>query len=166
MRHYLRPSSQGSQLKTFVNLLNKGAGRERTALAPILHDLAERIPRRGIIVVLSDLFDELEDVLAGLKHLRHKRHEVVVMHVLDRAELEFPFQDATLFRGLEQMPELLTDPRSLRDGYLEQINGFIGELQRGCLMQNVDYLQLRTDHAVGVVLAGYLAHRLARKKGS
>jgi uncharacterized protein (DUF58 family) len=166
VRHYLRPSSQGSQLKTLVNILNKGAGCERTALAPILHDLAERIPRRGIVVVLSDLFDELEDILTGLKHLRHKRHEVVVMHVLDRAELEFPFQDATLFRGLEQMPELLTDPRSLRDGYLEQINGFVAELQRGCLMQNIDYLQLRTDHSLGIALSGYLAHRLARKKGS
>ena len=164
VRHYLRPSSQGSHLKTLVNILNKGVGRERTALAPILHDLAERIPRRGIIVVLSDLFDEIPDILTGLKHLRHRRHEVVVMHVLDRAELEFPFQDPTLFRGLEEMPELLTDPRSLRDGYLEQINAFVAELQRGCLMQNIDYVQLRTDHSIGIALSGYLAHRLARKK--
>jgi len=164
VRHYLRPSSQGSHLKSVVNILNKGAGRERTALAPIFHDLAERIPRRGIVVVLSDLFDDLDDILTGLKHLRHRRHEVVVLHVLDRAELEFPFQDATLFRGLEQMPELLTDPRSLRDGYLEQINNFVSELQRGCLMQNIDYVQLRTDHSLGIALSGYLAHRLARKK--
>ena len=164
VRHFLRPSSQGSHMKTVVNILNKGAGRERTAIAPILHDLAERIPRRGIIVVLSDLFDEIQDILAGLKHLRHRRHEVVVMQVMDRAELEFPFQDATLFRGLEQMPELLTDPRSLRDGYLEQVNAFVAELQHGCLMQNIDYVPLRTDHSVGIALSGYLAHRLSRKK--
>ena len=164
VRHFLRPSSQGSHLKTFVNILNKGVGRERTALAPILHDLAERIPRRGIIVVLSDLFDETPDVLTGLKHLRHRRHEVIVMHVLDRAELEFPFQDPTLFRGLEQMPELLSDPRSLRDGYLEQVNAFVAELQHGCLMQNIDYVQLRTDHSLGIALSGYLAHRLSRRK--
>src|SRR5438128_4426452 len=61
VRHYLRPSSQGSHMKTIVNVLNKGVGRERTALAPILNDLAERIPRRGIVVVLSDLFDEVAD---------------------------------------------------------------------------------------------------------
>ncbi len=84
------------------------------------------------------------------------------MHVLDRAELEFPFQEATLFRGLEQYPELLTDPRSLRDGYLEQIQGFITELQRGCLSQNIDYVPMRTDTPLGAVLSGYLAHRLAR----
>ena len=165
VRHFVRPSSQGGHLKSVVNVLNKGAGRERTSLAPILHDLAERIPRRGIIVLLSDLFDEVPDILTGLKHLRHKRHEVVVMHVMDPAELEFPFQDPTLFRGLEQLPELLTDPRSLRDGYLEQVNAFIGELQQGCLNQDIDYVQLRTDHSLGIALSGYLAHRIARKKG-
>jgi uncharacterized protein (DUF58 family) len=165
VRSFLRPSSQKGYLKSIVNVLNQGCGRQRTSLAPILHDLAERITRRGIVVLLSDLFDEPADILTGLKHLRHKRHEVIVMNVLDRAELEFPFQDATLFRGLEQMPELLTDPRSLRDGYLEQVALFVQEMQTGCLSQNIDYIQLRTDHSLGVALSAYLAHRLARKKG-
>jgi uncharacterized protein (DUF58 family) len=164
VRQLLRPSSQQSHLKQVVNLLNKGPGRERTSLAPIFHDLAERIPRRGIVVVLSDFFDELPDILSGLQHLRHKRHEVVVFHVLDRAELEFPFQEATLFRGLEQYPELLTDPRSLREGYLEQLNGFLADFQRGCMNLNIDYVQLCSDQSLGLVLAGYLAHRLARSK--
>jgi uncharacterized protein (DUF58 family) len=164
VRTFIRPSSQPSHLKQVVNLLNKGPGRERSALAPIFHDLAERITRRGIIVVLSDCFDELNDILAGLKHLRHKRHEVIVMQVLDRAELDFPFQEATLFRGLEQMPELLTDPRSLRDGYLEQVRTFIHDLQHGCLMQNIDYVQLHTDASLGIALSAYLAHRQARSR--
>ncbi len=166
VRSMLRPSSQSSHLKQFVALLNQGAGRERTSLAPIFHDLAERINRRGIIVVLSDFFDEPEDILAGLKHLRHKRHEVVVMQVMDRAELEFPFTEATLFRGLEQLPELLTDPRSLRQGYLDQVGTFVRELELGCRFQNIDFVQLRTDQSLGLALTGYLAHRLARKKGS
>jgi uncharacterized protein (DUF58 family) len=162
IRQLLKPTSQPSHLKQMIGAMNKGAGRERTSLAPIFHDLAERVTRRGIIVVLSDFFDDLPDILNGLKHLRHKRHEVIVMHVLDRAELEFPFQEATLFRGLEQYPELLTDPRSLREGYLEQIQSFMTELQHGCLAQNIDYITLRTDMQLGVVLSGYLAHRLAR----
>jgi hypothetical protein len=115
-------------------------------------------------VLLSDLFDEPDDVLAGLRHLRYKRHEVVVMHVLDRAELVFPFQEATLFRGLEQAGELLTDPRSLRQGYLEQVGEFVEDLRHGCRAQNIDYVQLRTDTNLGVALSGYLAHRLARSK--
>jgi uncharacterized protein (DUF58 family) len=162
IRQFVRPSSTPSHLKQMITCLNKGPARERTRLAPIFHDLAERIPRRGIIVILSDLFDDVPDILAGIKHLRHKRHEVVVLHVLDRAELEFPFQEATLFRGLEQYPELLTDPRSLRDGYLEQVQTFIRDLEYGCRFQNVDYVSLPTDQPLGQVLSGYLAHRLAR----
>jgi hypothetical protein len=99
-----------------------------------------------------------------MKHLRHKRHEVIVLHVLDGAELDFPFREATLFRGLEMEPELLTDPRSLRDGYLEQINGFLADLQRHCLNQNIDYVRLRTDASLGLVLASYLGRRLARSR--
>ena len=156
-RHFRQPDSPVAQaVEPAVaseadrsHVLNKGAGRERTSLGPIFHDLAERITRRGIIIVLSDFFDELPDILNGLKHLRHKRHEVIVMHVLDRAEVEFPFQESTLFRGLEQMPELLTDPRSLRDGYLEQMQGFVTELQRGCLAQNIDYVHDAYGHAAG-----------------
>jgi uncharacterized protein (DUF58 family) len=163
VRQFLRPSSQPSHLKPVVNVLNKGAGRERTRLAPIFHDLAERITRRGIIVILSDFFDETADILNGLKHLRHKRHEVILMHVLDPDELEFPFFEATLFRGLEQYPDLLTDPRALRDGYLAQIADFVDELKRGCRDQNVDYVQMRTDTQLGLALSTYLAHRLARK---
>ena len=86
------------------------------------------------------------------------------MNVMDAAELDFPFQEATLFRGLEQYPELLTDPRSLRDGYLAEVNGFLTAMQHGCRNQNVDYVQLRTDHNLGVAISSYLASRLARAK--
>jgi uncharacterized protein (DUF58 family) len=164
IRQFLRPSTQPSHLKQVVNLLNKGAGQEKTSLSPIFHDLAERISRRGIIIVLSDCFDEPANILNGLKHLRHRRQEVIVMNILDKAEVEFPFQEATLFRGMEQLPELLTDPRSLRDGYLEQVQLFVEELQRGCLNQNIDYVQLRTDAPLGQALSAYLAHRLARTR--
>ena len=164
VRTFLKPSSQPTRLKEIVNFMNRGCGTEKTSLEPIFHDLAERINRRSIVVVLSDLFDEPGDVLARLKHLRYKRHEVVLFHVLDPAELEFPFQEATLFRGMEQMPELLTDPRALRDGYLAQVSSFLTELKHGCRDQNIDYVPLRTDTNLGVALSGYLAHRLARRK--
>jgi uncharacterized protein (DUF58 family) len=162
IRQLIRPVSQGSLLKQIINVLNQGPGKEKTRLAPIFHDLAERITRRGIIVLISDCFDDLDDILAGLKHLRHKRHEVIVMQILDPAELDFPFQEATLFKGMEQEPELLTDPRSLRDGYLETLQKFQDQLRNSCLMQNIDHLQFRTDEPPGKALAGYLARRLAR----
>jgi hypothetical protein len=86
------------------------------------------------------------------------------MNVLDAAEMDFPFQESTLFRGLEQYPELLTDPRSLRDGYLAELSAFVAEMRRGCRNQNVDYVQLRTDHNLGVAISSYLASRMARSK--
>ena len=164
VRQVLKPSSQPSHLKPLLQILNQGAAREKTSLAPIFHDLAERIARRALIVILSDLFDEIPDLLAGLKHLRHKRHEVVVFHILDGAELDFPFQEATLFRGLELPVELLTEPRSLRQGYLNELQKFLGDLRRGCRDQNVDYVQLRTDTNLAVALSSYLGQRLARIK--
>ncbi|MBY0527707.1 MAG: DUF58 domain-containing protein [Gemmataceae bacterium] len=163
IRGFLRPSSQPSHLKEMVHVLNQGASKQKTRLAPIFHDAAERIARRGILMIFSDLFDDVADLLAGLRHLRYNRHEVVVFHVLDAAELDFPFQEATLFRGLEQAPELLTDPRSLRRGYLDELRRYISELQSGCRGQNIDYVQLRTDAPLGVALSSYLARRLARK---
>ncbi|HLN27447.1 MAG TPA: DUF58 domain-containing protein [Gemmataceae bacterium] len=164
VRTFLRPSSQPSHLKQILQVMNLGAAREKTSLAPIFHDLAERLVRRSLVVVLSDLFDDVPDILAGLRHLGHKRHDVLVLQILDGAELDFPFQEATLFRGLEQPTELLTDPRSLRQGYLAEVQRFMEGLRQGCREQNIDYVQLRTDTNLSVALSSYLAQRLARTK--
>ena len=108
----------------------KASARKSRTWPRLFHDMAERINRRAIIFLLSDMFEEVQPILSGLKHLRHKRHEVVLWHILDAAELTFPFQESTLFRGLEQFPDLLTDPRALRQGYLDQIEGFIRQLTK------------------------------------
>src|SRR5437879_8306337 len=91
VRKFLRPSSQPSHLKDLIQIMNLGATREKTRLAPLFHDLAERINRRALVVIISDLFDEIADLMTGFQHLRYNRHEVVVFHVLDAAELDFPF---------------------------------------------------------------------------
>lgn len=162
VRQFLRPSSQPSHLKEVLRLLARGPGGEKTNLGATLNELAERIQRRGLVLLFSDLFDEPAEILAGLRHLRYQRHDVVVFHVLDEAELDFPFQDATLFRGLEQLPDLLTDPRSLRESYMEELGQFLEELKRGCRTQDIDYVPLRTNADVGTALSAYLAKRLKR----
>jgi uncharacterized protein (DUF58 family) len=164
VRNFLRPSGQPSHLKEMVYLMNLGGSREKTGLGPIFHEIADRINRRALVFILSDMFDEVPDALAGLRHLRYKRHEVVLWHILDGFELTFPFQETTLFRGLEQYPDLLTDPRTLRKSYLEQVENFVTQLQEGCRQQNVDYVQMRSDTPLSVALSSYLAHRLARSK--
>ena len=164
VRTFLKPSSQQSQLREMIRQLNRGGGQEKSRMGPLFHDLAERFSRRSVVFVISDMFDDVPELLAGFKHLRHKRHDVILWHILDGAELTFPFQESTLFRGLEQYPELLTEPRSLRDSYLQQIEAFVHDLKRGCRYQNIDYVQLRTDTPLNVALSSYLAHRMTRSK--
>ncbi len=162
VRSFLRPSGQMSHLKDILTILAGGPGMGQTRLGPILNELGGRIQRRGLVMLFSDLLDEPNEILAGLRHLRYHRHEVTVFHVMDAAELDFPFQDATLFRGMEQLPDLLTDPRSLRDSYMEELVKWCDELTRGCRTQNVDLVPLRTDADPGVALAAYLARRLKK----
>jgi uncharacterized protein (DUF58 family) len=162
VRQFLRPASQATHLKDVCRLLVGGPSEEKSRIGGVLHEAADRFARRGVVAVFSDLFDEPADILAGLKHLKYLRHDVIVFHVLDAAEIEFPFRQSTLFHGLEQLPDLLTDPVGVRDGYLAEFNAFRKELQTGCRLHNIDYVELRTDKDLGLSLAEYLVRRSAR----
>ncbi|NLS95294.1 MAG: DUF58 domain-containing protein [Planctomycetaceae bacterium] len=162
IRALVRPSSNPSQLKQVLHLLEESGGQSKTETGPIFHNLAERFRKRGIVIVLSDLFDDVPSMLAGLKHFRHKRHEVVLFHVLDPAELEFPFRRVTMFEGLEDLPKVLADPPSLRKAYLKEFHAYIRQLKQGCRMHRIDYVQMRTDQSFDVALSAYLASRGGR----
>ena len=120
--------------------------------------------RRGIVVVLSDLFDDVESMLAGLKHFRHRRHDVIVLHVLDPAEIDFPFQHVTMFKGLEALGDVVTEPRSLRAAYQHEVQTFVKQVRTGCRAQQIDYLTVRTDQPLDIVLTAFLSARKKRVK--
>src|SRR4029078_8656996 len=105
----------------------------------------ERDKSRGVWPVFSDLCADVDRILAGLKHFRHRRHEVIVFHILDPAELEFPFRDPILFKGLEGLPDFLTEPHALRRAYQAELGAFLAEMRRGCQTMDIDYVPLRTD---------------------
>src|SRR5271169_347221 len=128
VRRYLKPAGQPSQLKELFHLLDVTPAREKSDMGLVFNDLAERFKKRGIVVVFSDLFDDVARIMTGLKHLWHRRHEVIVFHILDPAELEFPFRDTTLFKGLEGLPEILTEPYALRRAYQAEIGAFLAEI--------------------------------------
>jgi uncharacterized protein (DUF58 family) len=159
VRALVRSSSNPSHIKEILHVMEHAAGQRKTAAGPIFHELAERFKKRGIVIVLSDLFDDVDAMMAGLKHFRHRRHEVILMHVLDPAEIDFPFQQTTLFRGLEEWPQVLTDPRSLRKAYLREFNSYLLRLKQGCRQHRIDYVPLRTDQSLEVALSAYLASR-------
>ena len=162
IRRYLKPSGQPSHLKELVHLLDATPARSKSDMGVVFHDLAERFKKRGVVAILSDFFDDVPKILAGLKHFRHRRHEVIVFHVLDPAELEFPFRDTTLFKGLEGLPELLTEPHALRRAYRAEISTFLDAMKKGCRMIDIDYVPIRTDQPLDVALSSYLAARANR----
>jgi len=159
IRSLVRAGSNPSHIKQLLHVMEQSPGERKTATGPVFHELAERLKKRGLVIVLSDLFDDVDAMIAGLKHFRHRRHEVIVFHVLDPAESEFPFQQTTLFKGLEQMPNVVVEPRALRKAYLEEFGNFVRRLKRGCRMHRIDYVPLRTDQSLEVALSSYLASR-------
>ncbi len=159
LRALIRPSSSPSHLGQVIQVLEETSAERKTSIGPIFHELAERFKKRGIVIVLSDLFDDVDTMLTGLKHFRHRRQDVILMHVLDPAELDFPFQRTTMFKGLEQLPTVLVEPRALRKAYLEEFNQYLYRLKRGCRMHQIDYVPMRTDQSMEVALSSYLASR-------
>ena len=165
VRALVRESSNPSHLEQLLRVMEESVPARKTATGPIFHDLAERFKKRGIVVILSDLFDDVDSMLAGLKHFRHRRHEVILFHVLDPAELDFPFRQVTLFQGLEELPDVLAEPRALRRAYLREFDGFVRRVKRGCRMHRIDYVLMRTDQALDVALSSYLGPRMTRVSG-
>ena len=162
LRAFLRPSGQMSQLREACRALADGPFAGPANLGRTLHELAGRTGRRGIVFVFSDLLDDVPDILAGLQHLRYHNHEVVLFHTLDVAEVEFPFRHTTLFRGLEEMPEILTDPLGVRDGYLKAFGDHVAAIENGCRGMEIDLVRLRTDADLGHDLTAYLQKRRGR----
>jgi uncharacterized protein (DUF58 family) len=162
VRRYLKPAGQPSQLKELLHLLDVTPAREKSDLGLVFNDLAERFKKRGIVVVFSDLFDDAARIMTGLKHFRHRRHEVIIFHILDPAEIDFPFRDPTLFKGLEGMADIMTDPHALKRAYQAELQSFLREMEKGCRMVDIDYVPLRTDQSLDIPLTSYLASRSAR----
>lgn len=162
VREYVRAAGQPSHLKHIIHVLEKAQPGGETALGPILHELAERIRKRGLVILLSDLFDEGASLLAGLKHFRHRRHDVSVLQIIDPAEQDFPFEEPTLFKGLEGQPEEMADPKAIRRAYCREFEEFLAEARRGCRDLGMEHVLVRTDQPLDAVLSAFLSGRMQR----
>ncbi len=133
-------------------------GRQ-TGIAETLHKLANRFKRRCLIVLVSDLYDEPEELMRALHHFRHRRHEVIVFHVLDKAEIEFPFREVIAFHDLETNERIQVEPLYIREAYLEEVEKFIAQYRRGCAEANIDYVFTNTTVPYDFMLSRYIAKR-------
>jgi uncharacterized protein (DUF58 family) len=132
----------------------------RTNLPDTLHTLGAQLRRKGIVILISDCFDDEEKLLQSIQHLRFDGHEVILFHVLDPHELDFPFTGLIEFEGLEAVPKLVTRPREIRASYLKEFNAFTARLRDGCLRNNTHYVLVNTVQPIAETLGGYLAFRL------
>lgn len=166
IRDVILQRSRRSHLKTLIDGLTSVTPSRKTDLYPVLARVADDYSRRGLVVLISDLFANREHLLKGLKLLRHRGHDVMVLQTLDDAELDFPFSGSTRFEGMEDAGHLLCDPRALREGYLEAITGFQTWLRRQCSGHRIDYQVIRTSESPDAVLAYLLNHRIGMHKSS
>ncbi|MBX9679465.1 MAG: DUF58 domain-containing protein [Gemmataceae bacterium] len=159
IRTMLPLSTASKHWLRIVQTLESAKPGGETALSPLWHRLCRQLCRRGLIVVLSDGFDRIDDLILALRDFRHAGHEVIFFHVLAPEEIDFPFQRMTQFRSLEQGNQKLVDPRQLRADYLRNFQSFCERLQSECGKMRIDFHRLRTDQPIAEALGHYLAAR-------
>jgi uncharacterized protein (DUF58 family) len=164
IREIITPRASSKHLLNLLHTLERTQPGGETSLAPLWHSLAGELKRRGMIIILSDCFDQIGPLARALRHFRHRRHEVMLFHVLAPEEIEFPFRKWTQFRNLEVAGhKLLVDPQRLRKEYLENFRKFCTELREQTGQMQIDYHLLRTDEPVERALGVYLTKRQTRK---
>lgn len=150
-----------SQVQEILDTLGPLKAKGAPSIGDALHELAERVRMRAMTVVVSDCLEDSKALLDALRHLRDRRHDVVVFHIIDPAEAEFPFDRPTRFVDLEGAGNMITEPAVIRDQYLERLQIHVDALTKGCLECEVDYRYIRTDTTVAEVLEKFLGERLA-----
>jgi uncharacterized protein (DUF58 family) len=164
VRHFIKPSNNPKQWRVIIDELSTIPKNQKTRTGAILDEIAEQLRHRSLIVLISDLFDDPKAIIKGIQHLRYRRHDLILLQILDHDELHFPFDTTTLFKGLEQMGELVVEPRALREAYLEEVRNHTEILRNECHKMHVDYVQVDTSLPLDITLPGFLATRAARMK--
>ena len=159
LRGELPPLASAARLRDFCRLLEESTAGEGTDLGALLHRTADRLGRRGLVVLVSDLIAPLADLLSGIRRFRYDGHSLVLVHVVDPAEREFPFDGNVRFEDMESGGELLTSARQVRSSYLEAFRRFGEEVERACLAQQADYVMACTGERLDVTLARFLTSR-------
>lgn len=160
---WLPPSGHAGQLDDVIHLMETAPTQQRTDLARVVELTSQRCTKPGVVVLISDLLDDQQKLLAALKRLRYQRHDVLLIHVLDESELSFPFDRSTRFEGLEGLPEIVTDPLMIGSAYRRAMIAFCREIEAGCEQIGVDYHRIATNESLASSLPPLLARRLASR---
>ena len=164
LRSYVPARSTANHFRHLLDCLARVTPGEDTHVGGVLQALAGRIPRRGIVVLISDLLDDPASIATGLSLLKSRRHDLLVFHVVDPAERDFPWTKITRFKDIEGQGRVVTNARTVRAAYLERFEAFLAGVRAACLERSIGYEMAVTDHPYAEMLSGYLARR-ARQTG-
>lgn len=153
------PRGSSVHIQALLNILDNLRPSGETNISKVLHDLAQNIKRTGLIILISDLFDDPEKILNGLKHFRYRKHDVIVFHLLDKYELTFPFEGLTIFEDLEEDLQVTALPEAIRKEYQASLQNLIKDYRSKCRYSDIDYCQIDTSVPLDEALASYLAKR-------
>lgn len=156
--------SSRSHLQAIFKALQVAKPKEKTDLTQVFREVNETYPKRSLMVIASDFLGGEESTLKGLASLKRSGHDILVFHIMDDDELDFPFNDPTRFEGLEGSDHLTCNPRALRDGYLESLQRFLDRVRRACASAQIDYQLIRTSKHIDATLTAYLAARMAHMR--
>lgn len=159
VRAILPPKARPTQFRRVLDMLEEIEPGGDTDLGSVLHETADRIKRRGLVIVISDLIDDVTKVASGLQHFRHNGHEVIVFHVLDDAELTFPYDKTSRFKDSEGAGRVVVNPRGVRQQYLDRMTRFLDRVKSDCFERKVSYHLADTKQPYDQFLAGYLEKR-------
>jgi uncharacterized protein (DUF58 family) len=157
--HVVGPGNTFLHLNNLLKLITDEKPAETTSIADTLHQVAESVRKRAMIVVLSDLFDEPEEVLRALAHFRKQHHDVIVLHVLDPMEIDFGFKRGAEFEDMETRQKISVDPRTLAAAYRRSLAELMEKYRAGCSQMRIDYRLARTDQSVETFVRAYLEER-------
>ena len=153
------PRSTKGHLNLLLSEMEKIKPNKNTNIANALHQCAEKIQKKGLVILISDLMDNRQEILTGLKHFLYKGHEVILFHVLDPKEINFDFNDRIRFKDMETGQEIITDPRQFKKNYQKKINELINFYQKNCGQHSIDYMTVSTDQSLDIALTEYLIKR-------
>lgn len=156
---FLPSSSKKSYIREILKMLDITYPANETGTAQALDLLAEKINRRGLVIIISDFFDEPDSVLNALKHFRHKKHEVLAFQILDQRELDFKFGSGANFKDIETGEELVTQPYQIQQAYVGAFNDFISQIKKECYQHNIDYQLINTSMPFDKAMREYLTKR-------
>lgn len=160
VRSYVPPRARPRHLQAIINELQTTTPGKETEIGHVFHEMVQKIQRRGLLVIISDLFGDVDQLMKALAHFRHANHEIVIFQIWDPDELDFPFRQWTQFASLEQADnQHLVDPSQIRKAYLQKLQEFQDQLSKGCNRHRINLVPMTTDQPYADALATYLSLR-------